>query len=158
MKMRTYTEADYNGRRFNDSNTNHWNEGPRPTNDVPAEIDKYKTEWPEGYWELCSDLQKEALEISGAIVVHMVMLQDGMYRVYALMPNSVRLGGPMYGPEEAGRIQAWKSFIGTFAPKSILVPAGSRKLGTPNANGDVMLGAGLFEGLDLPRSKKGRGA
>jgi hypothetical protein len=151
MKSYAQVEKDRNnGRRhstpiYDDPGLGYWNEGPRPTNDVP-ESDVYKTVWPEGYWELYADLQKVALEVSEALDVHMVMCMDNKFCVYALMPagKAVREGGVLHGPKADDRIAAWKAFIRTFAPKSVTIPAGTVKLGSPNANNDVMVDGEKF--------------
>lgn len=74
----------------------------------------YKTKWPAGYWEKYESLKAEAQSFSQAIALHMVVMNNGRYRVYVLMPVGIGKSGPTHGPEHHDRNGAWEAFIGTF--------------------------------------------
>jgi hypothetical protein len=139
--MKTYAEAEReNARRFNKAMADdlyglgYLNDPPPPREDVPEA--NYKIEWPVGYWEEYERLRRDALALSGALVVHMVMGINGRFQVYALMPETnkvAQVAGPLRGPEAHDRLLAWQAFNETFRPKTIHVPA--------NKNNDVMVAA-----------------
>lgn len=153
--MKTYAETEREqARKFNRMMADelyglgYLNEPMPPENEV---VDaRYKIEWPPGYWEEYDQLRKDALRVSSALLIHMVMGITGKYRVYALMPKGSADAGPMWGPEGHDRLAAWKAFIETFEKVVIAVPAGTVQLGAPDKNNDVMV-----DGEKLTKHLKG---
>jgi hypothetical protein len=69
-------------------------------------------QFPPEYWSKYATLQEKAQLISNAYAIHIVLLMDGRYRVYALLPGvGLRAAGACYGPAATDRNEAFRLFI-----------------------------------------------